>query len=53
MLGLDGLQLAKQRVELDVCDLRVIEDVVAVVVVAERLSQLGGGVIEDIFRTDG
>ena len=38
MLGLDGLQLAKQRVELDVCDLRVIENVVAVVVVTERLS---------------
>ena len=42
MLGLDGLQLTEQRVELDVCDLRIIEDVVAVVVVAERLSQLSG-----------
>ena len=42
MLRLEVAQLVQQRVVLGVRDLRVVEDVVAVVVVPEHLPQLGG-----------
>ena len=41
VLGLERLQLAEQRVVDVVADLRVVEDVVAVVVVGDLLAQLG------------
>ena len=43
--GLQRLQLAKQRVVLGVGDLRRIEHVVAVVVVADQRAQLGGALL--------
>ncbi len=42
VLGLDRAQLVEQRVVLVVADLRVVEDVVAAVVVLELATQLGG-----------
>ena len=42
VLGLQRAQLVEQRVVLVVADLRVVEDVVAVVVEVELLAQLGG-----------
>ena len=42
MRRLEIAQLVQQRVVLDVRDLRVVEDVVAVAVVLELLAQLGG-----------
>jgi len=42
VLALEGAQLVKQRVVGVVCDLGVVEDVIAVTVVRQLLAQLGG-----------
>ena len=56
VLGLERLQLAEQRVVDVVADLRVVEDVVAVVVVRDLLAQLGDlprGVAHSTSRAAG
>ena len=49
MLGLEPLQLFQERIELDVGDLGVVEDVVALLVVPDLLTQLA----QAIFRGEG
>ena len=45
MLGLDAAQLVEQRVVDVVPDIRIVEDVVAVVVVLELAPELGGALL--------